>query len=171
MKKFLIYYWSNIIVLFGLFYIDYSPLSRIINPMQTELTSFLTYMLLPEGMMRGHEILINSHYSLVIEKACNGIIPYLFFVASVFAFPATNIHKIKWIIYGYIAIISMNIFRIWLVTQFVLESRANFSLAHDFIGNILIVVSTLILFILFVKTRKKITIQVHHGEKIYQVVK
>ena len=155
MKKFLIYYWINIILLFGLFYIDYSPLSLLINPVQSELTSFLTYLTLPTGMMNGHEIFINSHYSLIIEKACNGIIPCLFFIASVLAFPATNIHKIKWIIYGYIVITTINIFRIWLVTEFVLESRDNFSLAHDFIGNVLIIISTLTLFILFVKTREK----------------
>jgi len=168
MKKFLIYYWVNIIILFGLFYVDFSPFSWLINQIQSEVTLLLTSWTLPAGMMSGHEILINSHYSLVIQKACNGMIPYLFFIASIFAFPATNLHKIKWIVYGYIAITIVNTFRIWLVTQFVLESRENFFLAHDLIGNVLVIVSSLILFTLFVHSREKMITQIYHAEKIYQ---
>jgi len=164
MKKFLIYYWVNIIILFGLFYVEFSPLSWLINQIQSEVTLLLTSWTLPIGMMSGHEILINSHYSLIIEKACNGMVPYLFFIASIFAFPATNLHKIKWIVYGYIAITIVNTFRIWLVTQFVLEGRENFFLAHDLIGNVLIISSALVLFILFVHTREKTTTQVYHAK-------
>ena len=155
MKKFLFTYWISIALLFVVFYWDFSPISVVINRLQTDLTSFLTSMVLPVHMMEGNHIFITSHYSLVIEKACNGMILYLFFLAPIIAFPATLEHKIKWAISGYILIMIVNIFRIWLITQLVLEERSNFSLAHDYIGNILLIITAMVLFVAFVKSREK----------------
>jgi exosortase/archaeosortase family protein len=153
MKKFLVSYWLGILLLFAIFYWEYSPLSAVINDIQTNLTAFFTSLTLEEGLMNGHRIHITQHYTLVIEKACNGMIPYLFFLASIIAFPSTLIHKIKWAIMGYLFISAMNIFRIWVVTQFVLDEKENFSLAHDYLGNGLLVLTALILFNAFIKTR------------------
>lgn len=155
MKNFLIYYWLNIILLFVLFYWEVSPLSLAVNSVQMDITVFLTSLTLPFQMMDGYNILITDNYMLVIEKACNGMIPYLFFLASIIAFPARYQHKVEWAIYGYIVLVVINVFRIWLVTQFVLENQSNFSLAHDYIGNMLVIVSALLLFIAFVKTQKR----------------
>ena len=154
MKKFLLSYWLGIALLFALFYWENSPLSLPINTIQTNITSYLTALSLPEGMMYAHKILISDFYVLVIEKACNGIIPYLFFLASILAFPSTITHKMKWAIMGYLFISAMNIFRIWFVTQFVLQEQKNFSLAHDYLGNGLLILTGLILFTSFIKTRK-----------------
>jgi len=155
MKKFLLSYWLGIALLFAIFYWNFSPLAPLINNLQTDLTAYLTSLTLPEGIMKEHKIFINSHYALVIEKACNGIIPYLFFLASILAFPSTKTHKLKWAIMGYIFITAMNIFRIWFVTQFVLQTTNNFSLAHDYLGNGLLILTGLVLFTSFVKTRGK----------------
>jgi len=154
MKKFLLSYWLGMALLFGIFYWDYSPFS-LINNSQTNITTYLTSLSLPKEMMNGHHIIISEHYSLVIEKACNGMIPYLFFVASILAFPATLAHKAKWAIMGYLFITSINVFRIWFVTQFVMQGRGNFSLAHDFLGNGLLILTGLILFTSFIKTRNR----------------
>ncbi|SFV60180.1 hypothetical protein MNB_SV-12-1022 [hydrothermal vent metagenome] len=158
MKKFILLYWFNIALLFSIFYWDISPIANILNHIQTDFTTYLISLTLEEDLTKGYEIIINSHYSLVIEKACNGIVPYLFFLASIIAFPSTLSHKIKWGIIGYVIILSINIFRIWLVTQLVLEEVGNFSLAHDFIGNIMLIFTALLLFIVFVKTRKRINL-------------
>jgi exosortase/archaeosortase family protein len=83
------------------------------------------------------------------------MIPYLFFLASILAFPSTLIHKIKWAIMGYLFISAMNVFRIWFVTQFVLQEQKNFSLVHDYLGNGLLILTGLILFTSFIKTREK----------------
>jgi exosortase/archaeosortase family protein len=155
MKKFLLSYWLGIALLFGVFYWDLSPLSSFINDLQTNLTAYFTSLTLVDGMMENHRISINEHYSLVIEKACNGMIPYLFFLASIIAFPSTLMHKVKWAVMGYIFISLMNIFRIWFVAQLVLQERKNFSLAHDYIGNGLLIVTGLLLFTWFVKSRKR----------------
>ena len=155
MKKFLLSYWLGIALLFTLFYWDYSPFSFQINNLQTNITIYLTSLSLPERMMEAHKIFISPSYALLIEKACNGLIPYLFFLASIIAFPSTLKHKIKWAILGYLFISAMNVFRIWFVTQFVLEEKNNFTLAHDYLGNGLLILTGLILFTSFIKTRKK----------------
>jgi exosortase/archaeosortase family protein len=153
--KFLLTYWIGIALFFGIFYWDASPISLPINSLQTDFTTFLTSLTLPREMMNSTYITITSHYSLVIEKACNGMIPYLFFLASIVAFPSTLLHKIKWAILGYLFIVTMNTFRIWMVTQLVLQEQNNFSLAHDYIGNGLLILTGLMLFVWFVKSRKK----------------
>lgn len=153
MKKFLLSYWLGIVLLFTLFYWGYSPFSLHINNIQINLTSYFTSLSLPEGMMEGHKIFISSSYALIIEKACNGMIPYLFFLASIIAFPSTLLHKVKWAVMGYLFISTMNVFRIWVITQFVLQEKSNFSLAHDYLGNGLLILTGLILFTSFIKTR------------------
>jgi len=155
MIKFLLTYWIGIAVFFGIFYWDESPISLLINQYQTNLTSYLTSLTLDNGMLSNYHIFISDNYSLVIEKACNGTIPYLFFLASIMAFPSSLVHKAKWALFGYIIISLINTFRIWMVTQFVLQERNNFSLAHDLLGNALLISTGLMLFILFVKSRKK----------------
>jgi len=153
MMKFLLTYWIGIAFFFGIFYWEESPFSLLINHLQTDVTTYLTALTLPTSMMTGTHISISSYYSLVIEKACNGMIPYLFFLASIVAFPSTISHKIKWAIVAYLIIITMNTFRIWIVTQLVMQEQSNFSLAHDYIGNALLISTGLILFVLFVKSR------------------
>jgi len=155
MRRFLLLYWLGIGLFFAIFYWEISPIAPILNNMQTNFTTFLTSLTLPSDMMRGHHITINPHYELVIEKACNGMIPYLFFLASIFAFPSTWRHTLIWALIGYVVIESMNILRIWIVSKMVLMDRDNFSLSHDYLGNIMLMMSVLSLFILFVKTRKK----------------
>jgi exosortase/archaeosortase family protein len=156
MIKFLLTYWIGMALFFAIFYWDFSPLSLTLNQFQTDFTTYLTALTLPNSMMQNNHILINQNYSLVIEKACNGSIPYLFFLASITAFPSTFMHKVKWAIWGYIVVILANILRIWMVTQLVLQEKNNFSLAHDYLGNALLIGTGLILFIGFVKSRKRL---------------
>ena len=161
MKKFLLTYWMGIAFLFTIFYWELSPISTILNNIQTDLTTYLTSLSLPVGMIEEYKIFINPHYALVIEKACNGMIPYLFFLASIMAFPSSLIHKLKWAIMGYFFITAINIFRIWFVTQFVLEEKSNFSLAHDYLGNGILILTGLVLFTSFVTTREKSKIVIY----------
>ena len=168
MMKFLLTYWIGIAFFFGIFYWEESPLSLMVNHLQTDLTSFLTSLTLPQEMMTNTHIGISSHYSLVIEKACNGMIPYLFFLALIVAFPSTLSHKIKWALFAYLTIVAMNTFRIWMVTQLVLMEEGNFSFAHDYLGNALLIGTGLVLFVAFVKSRKKRTTKVQHSQQISQ---
>ena len=154
MIKFLLTYWFGILLFFGLFYWDLSPISSILNKFQTDFTAYLTSLILPKNMIENHNIFISNNYSLVIEKACNGIIPYLFFLSSIVAFPSSIVHKIKWMLFGYILIVAMNTFRIWIVTKLVLKEPSNFSFAHDYLGNILLILTGLTLFVWFCKSSR-----------------
>lgn len=157
MKKFTLLYPLTLLLLFGIFYWDASPVAPIINQWQIKLSSLLTSFTLAEGLIKGNHIFTSNNLVLVINKACNGFIPYFFFLASIIAFPSTLLHKIKWAIIGYVTLSLLNIFRIWFITQMVISQNSNFSLAHDYLGNILLVISTLFLFIGFIKTRNKAT--------------
>ena len=159
MKKFLLLYWSMTALFFALFYWDISPIAIVINHLQTDFTTLLTSLTLEDRLMDGRTILISKYYHLVIEKACNGIIPYLFFISSIVAFPSTIIHKVKWAIIGYVVLTAINTFRIWMITQLVLDKVGNFSLAHDMVGNALLIFTSLLLFILFVKSRARYNIK------------
>lgn len=159
MKKFLLTYWLGILLLFILFYSPFSPLSPFINGFQTSITSVLTSFSLEEGRVLGNRIFITDNYALVIEHSCNGMIPFLIFLASILAFPAKSSHKLKWILIGYVLISFVNIFRIWLITQLVIQEQRHFSLAHDYLGNALLIITGLVLFVVFIKTREKSTAQ------------
>jgi exosortase/archaeosortase family protein len=152
-KKFLFLYFLALVLLFALFYWEASPLANFINQWQVNLSSLLTSFTLDESLMQNNHIFISSHLTLVIDKECNGFIPYFFFLASIIAFPSSITHKIKWAILGYLLLTIFNVFRIWFITQFVMNSENNFSLAHDYLGNIFLVFLALLLFITFIKTR------------------
>ncbi len=153
MKKFLFIYIFILSLLFISFYWETSPIANIINPWQIELSSILTSLLLDNNMIVNNRIFINQHFTLLITKECNGFVPYFFFLASIIAFPSTIKHKIKWAILGYLLLSILNVFRIWFITQFVIHSQSSFSLAHDYLGNLFLVFSGLILFISFIRTR------------------
>jgi len=152
-KKFLFIYPLTLTLLFTIFYWDISPLANLINQWQVNLSSLLTSFTLDDSAMQNNHILINSTLTLVIDKECNGFIPYFFFLASIIAFPSSIKHKIKWAVVGYVILSIFNVFRIWFITQLVMSSQKNFSLAHDYLGNIFLVVSAILLFITFIKTR------------------
>lgn len=154
MKKFLFIYLLALILLFTLFYWNASPIANILNQWQVTLSSILTSFTLDTNAMQDNRIFINQSLTLVIDKECNGFIPYFFFLASIIAFPSTLQHKIKWAVIGYVLLSILNVFRIWFITKLVLSSENNFSLAHDYLGNILLVFSSMLLFIAFIRTRK-----------------
>ena len=153
MKKLLSIYLLSLALLFALFYWDASPIANILNLYQVKLSSLLTSFTLDDAMMKSNRIFISSTLTLVINKECNGFIPYFFFLASIIAFPSSLKHKIKWAILAYLLLSILNVFRIWFITQLVMRSQNNFSLAHDYLGNLLLVLSALLLFIFFIKTR------------------
>lgn len=154
MKRFIAFYF---IFLGGLFVLFYAPISQMINDVQTNLTlKALDFFLKPE-QIKGIDIWINPQYKIIITKACNGIIPILFSYAAILAYPASTIHKILWMFLGYILFFVVNIVRIlWVVfvTQHG-EGQADFYWSHDIAGNILLMITGLGLFIVFIKTSPK----------------
>ena len=158
MKRFIALYILFLCGLFVLFYAPTSSISTIFNDVQTKLTLFtLDFFLKPE-QLQGIDIWINPQYKIIITKACNGIIPILFLWASIFAYPTKLLPKIIWSVIGYIVFFIVNIIRIlWVVyiTQHG-EGQGEFYWSHDLVGNSLLMLTGLGLFILFIKTSRSV---------------
>ena len=128
------------------------------NEKQTKLTLFFLNIFLPSEQLQGIDIWINPHYKIIINHACNGIIPILFLFASILAYPSRLWHKIVWLTIGYVIFSLVNVFRILLVVSFVEQEgggKENFYWSHDLIGNALLMSVGLGLFIIFIKLSKK----------------
>jgi exosortase/archaeosortase family protein len=79
------------------------------------------------------------------------MIAILLFLASIWAYPSSLKRKILFSLIGYIALTLINILRIYLVALIVLEDKNNFSLAHDFMGNVILMIGGILLFWGFVR--------------------
>ena len=139
------------------FYTETSILSTLVNEQQTKLTLFFLDMFLPPEQLQGIDIWINPQYKIIINRACNGIIPILFLFASILAYPSTLWYKIFWMSLGYIIFSLVNVFRILLVVYFVEQEggQENFYWSHDLVGNVLLMSVGLGLFIAFIKLSRK----------------
>jgi len=154
MKRFIALYFLFLVILFTLFYADTNVFSTYLNEAQTTLTLVLLSLFLDPGQLQGIDIWINPHYKIIINQACNGVIPILFLFASILAYPSTLWHKTFWMGTGYIVFSLVNVLRILLVVSFTEQEggQGNFYWSHDIVGNILLMGVGLGLFITFIKT-------------------
>ena len=154
MKQFALLYFFFIVLLFTLFYAQTSVVSTLLNDGQTKLTLFFLDLFLKEEQLKGIDIWINPRYKIIITQACNGMIPILFFFASALAYPSSTRHKIVWMLFAYVLFSAVNVLRILLVV-FVTEAgkgQQDFYWSHDLLGNTLLLITGLWLFITFIKT-------------------
>jgi len=136
---------------FFFFYLPTSSFSILLNHFQTDITALSVAFLLPPLIITGTTITITSHYSLIITQACNAMIAILLFLASIWAYPSSLKRKILFSFIGYTSLTLINILRIYLVALIVLEDKNNFSLAHDYIGNMILLFGAIFLFWGFVR--------------------
>lgn len=154
MKKFTALYFLYLALFFTLFYANTSIISHTINEEQTKLTLYFLNIFLGPDQLQGIDIWINPQYKIIINQACNGIMPILFLWASILAYPSTVWHKILWIVIGYLLFSLVNIFRILFIVHFVGQAggRGNFYWSHDLIGNTILIFVGLGLFVAFIRT-------------------
>mgnify|MGYP000462885955 CR=1 FL=1 len=156
MKRFIAFYFLFLAILFILFYADTNPLSAYINDAQTSLTLALLKLFLEPSQLKGIDIWINPYYKIIINHSCNAMIPILFLFAAILAYPSSLGYKFVWMLMGYLIFSLVNVLRILLVVYFVEQEggRGNFYWSHDFLGNAILMVVGLSLFILFIKTSR-----------------
>jgi len=156
MKRFVALYFLFLALLFILFYLPTSSFSLYLNQLQTTLTLALLDLFLKPGQLQGIDIMINPYYKIIINQACNGVIPILFLAASILAYPASLLHKTVWILIGYVLFSVVNVARILLVVHFVQQEggRGNFHWSHDIVGNGILLMTGLGLFIAFIKSSR-----------------
>jgi len=156
MKRFVKLYLFYLLLLFGLLYMPVTPLALWLNHLQSSLTlTGLAYFLTP-GQLQGIDIIINPHYRIIINQACNGMIPVIFLWASILAYPSKLLLKFLWMVWGYAVFSIVNIIRILIVVYLVEQQggQQNFYWAHDLLGNALLMVTGLFLFYLFIRTSR-----------------
>lgn len=156
MKRFIALYFLFLGILFAFFYAPTNPVSIYINDLQTDLTLFMLKFFLGPSQIQGIDIWVNPNYKIIINQACNGMIPILFLFASILAYPSSVGQKLFWMITGYILFSLVNVLRILLVVYFVKQEgeRENFYWSHDLLGNTVLMIVGLSLFILFIKTSR-----------------
>lgn len=154
MKRFVVLYFLFLAVLFVFLYLPISPAALFLNRIQTDLTLSLLNRFLVPGQLQGIDIMINPHYKIVITQACNGLIPLFFLIASILAYPAALLHKVFWMIMGYLSFTLVNVARILFVVHWVGQAggRENFHWSHDIVGNAVLLSVGLGLFIAFIKS-------------------
>ena len=154
MKQFVALYFLFLALLFVFLYLPTSSVSLFLNQIQTDLTLRLLNFFLEPGQLQGIDIMINPNYKIIINQACNGLIPFFFLAASILAYPASVLHKVLWILFGYIIFSIVNVARILLVVHFVQQEggRGNFHWSHDMIGNTVLMVVGLGLFVAFIRS-------------------
>ena len=150
MKEFGYRYMALLPLLFALFYWELSPVAEFVNHYQTKMTLYFLEQGLREGQLQGIDVMVNPHYKIIITKACNGMIPVLVLFAAIVAYPVEWTPKIWWILAGYLVLTGINIVRLLMVTHFV-KKQVDFPLYHDLFGNLLLMLTGLLLFYLFLK--------------------
>ena len=157
MKQFIALYFFFIALLFVLFYFPTSPMATLLNDGQTKLTLFFLSKFLEPEQLRGIDIWINPQYKIIITQACNGMIPILFLFASILAYPSGHITKFLWMLLGYILFSLVNVFRLLFVVHVTQTGKgfSDFYWSHDLVGNALLMMTGVGLFIGFVKTASK----------------
>jgi exosortase/archaeosortase family protein len=156
MKQFMTRYLFFLAISFTFLYLNNTPFSYEINHNQTAITLYFLEYFLNVDQLKGVDIWINPYYKIIINDACNGIVPILFFISGVLAYPLSLKHTMIWIFFGYIIFTSVNIFRIILVTYITQkgEGQKEFFWAHDIVGNILLITVGMVLFLLYIRTAK-----------------
>jgi exosortase/archaeosortase family protein len=157
-KKFVVLYFFYLATLFITLYLPTNPISILLNQLQTDLTLYGIEPFLKPNQLIDVDIWINPHYKIIITQACNGMIPILFLYASILAYPTKLKYKLIWIIIGYIFYVITNILRLIIVTKVTeIYGSNSFYLIHDIIGNALLMIVGLSIFILFIKTSQTTT--------------
>jgi exosortase/archaeosortase family protein len=140
-----------------IFFEGFSPF-HFINELQTLLTIRLTNLWIDAFNIPVHmfdEKMIFEHgLELLIANSCNGMTPILLFVAGALSYPTDYQSKIVWILSGYVALTSINMLRIYLITLWVIENPQSFDFTHDFVGRYVVGTITLLLFYLFTQRVK-----------------
>jgi exosortase/archaeosortase family protein len=158
MKRFVGFYFLYLFGLFALFYLPLSPVAILLNEAQTDLALRLLDYFLKPGQLQGIDIMITSQYKIIITQACNGLIPFFFLMASILAYPVDVMHKIFWILTGYVIITLANVMRILIVVYCVEQEGGseNFYWSHDILGNMILLLVGMGVFITFIQHSRAI---------------
>lgn len=153
MLGFVVRYFLWLVLLFTLFFIEsFSPL-YIVQTLQTDLTIYLTNLWI-DGFnipvkMIGNTIYLDHGFKIWILDGCNGLTAYLLFGVAILAYPTAWLSRLIWLLEGYFYLVVINSIRIDFVVYLTMFDADYFYCAHDCVGRLFMVATTLLLFMLF----------------------
>ena len=143
--------WSGL--LFSLIYFEHLSPFYFIHTFQTEATIHITdlwinYFHIPVHLV-GNTVIFQHGLELRILNACNGLTPFILYLAAILAYPTLYKQKIIWFLGGMVILLTLNMFRIMLITIYVVDVPDGFNCAHNIVGRYSIGTSALLLFYYF----------------------
>ena len=157
-NKFLISYFIWFVILFGIFYWgSYWSASKVGYYIDYYQRDFIMQVLdsLLDNRVINYDIVINPKYHVVITPECNGLVPYFIFLAGVLAYSCSFFKKLLWLLGGYIIFTLINLIRLYAVVEIVNRFGGKyFFIAHDIGGNLLLVATGAICFLIYLKSCK-----------------
>jgi len=151
MKRFIVWYPIYLALLLYFLFFDSNSISQSFNHFQRD-TLLKMLSLWFEDRVVHHYVVITPSYFITIDRACNGVVTLLIFIASILAYQAKLLHKVLWIMVGYVVLSLANFLRIVFVIYMVLQDPTHFSWAHDYIGNGFLIALGFGLFFLFLQS-------------------
>ena len=154
-NKFLIAYPFWFLLLFGVFYWgsywSMSPIGQYLDTLQRDIIMSVLDSTL-SNQIQNFDIVINPKYHVVITPECNGFVPYYIYLAGVLAYSCTLKRKVIYGVVGYFIFTVVNLIRLYVVTQIVNIYGADyFFWAHDIGGNLLLIITGMSIFWLYLK--------------------
>jgi len=150
MKNFILFYPIYLFVLLYFLFFHENIVSSLLNEFQGKILIEILRLWFDDRIVENY-IIINPKYALSIDKSCNAMVPILILSASILAYRVVILYKFLAIILGYFILSIVNVLRIVFVTYMVIEDQNNFSWSHDYIGNGVLAMIGMLLFIWFIK--------------------
>lgn len=153
MIKFAIGYVLWVSLLFMLTFIEGVAPLFFVNEFQTQLTIQLTSMWVNffqiPLVMQGDTLILEHGMSLQILHECNGLVPFLLYLAAILAYPTELKYKLQWFLIGYLFLMLINMVRIFAITLVVVDFPDLFTISHDWVGRYGVGLFTLLFFFWF----------------------
>ena len=135
-----------------LYFKNFSPFI-LINTLHTDLSIYLTGMWIEifqiPIQISGATLIYEHGLKLEILDECNGLAPFLFYLAAILAYPAKVKDKAVWIVSGYLLLMIANAMRIDWILYHVIEHPEDFEFVHEVVGRYVMAAIPLILFYFF----------------------
>jgi len=151
MKHFLLRYVTAVLVLILFVYVDFTGLSEMLNRWQTQITLYGISYFIDASYISADMLIASTQLKLQITQACNGMLPFFFYLAGVAAYRTSLWKKLLWSIVGYGVITIVNVGRIVSVYYLSKINPTWFDRAHYLLGNLLMVTVVSLLLLCYFK--------------------
>ena len=141
MQRFVLIYLLLLFLSFFILYGDVGGIGEEVNRIQTHLTLYGVSLFLDQAQINADMLIVSSGLKLQVTRECNGLIPFVFYLAGVIAYRSSIMQKLLWAAGGYFILSVVNILRIVGVYMVSRLDPQWFDAVHYMAGNLLIALS------------------------------